>query len=170
MVLLGLRSRAASLLPPTPPGAAVPCGSRGSLGVSVLQASWVVASLSQVGALRGRRGRGCRPRTPRPSSPLCPPQEAWKHAIQKAKHMPDPWAEFHLEDVPTECATRHRSVARQAVPCGPGPPGVLVGGCPTSPRSHGAPSALRDRGEGDGWGVLTASAPGRFARWSQKRL
>ncbi|XP_065780552.1 eukaryotic elongation factor 2 kinase isoform X2 [Muntiacus reevesi] len=35
-------------------------------------------------------------------------KEAWKHAIEKAKHMPDPWAEFHLEDVATECATRHR--------------------------------------------------------------
>nr|XP_019607220.1 PREDICTED: eukaryotic elongation factor 2 kinase isoform X1 [Rhinolophus sinicus]XP_019607221.1 PREDICTED: eukaryotic elongation factor 2 kinase isoform X1 [Rhinolophus sinicus] len=35
-------------------------------------------------------------------------KEAWKHAVQKAKHMPDPWAEFHLEDIATECATRHR--------------------------------------------------------------
>ncbi|KAM5328884.1 eukaryotic elongation factor 2 kinase isoform 2-T3 [Glossophaga mutica] len=35
-------------------------------------------------------------------------KEAWKHAIEKAKHMPDPWAEFHLEDITTECATRHR--------------------------------------------------------------
>ncbi|XP_030067527.1 eukaryotic elongation factor 2 kinase isoform X1 [Microcaecilia unicolor] len=35
-------------------------------------------------------------------------REAWKHAIQKAKQMPDPWAEFHLEDVATEHATRHR--------------------------------------------------------------
>uniref|UniRef100_A0ABI7XHF5 Eukaryotic elongation factor 2 kinase n=1 Tax=Felis catus TaxID=9685 RepID=A0ABI7XHF5_FELCA len=35
-------------------------------------------------------------------------KEAWKHAIEKAKHMPDPWAEFHLEDIATECATRHR--------------------------------------------------------------
>ncbi|XP_006903483.1 PREDICTED: eukaryotic elongation factor 2 kinase-like, partial [Elephantulus edwardii] len=34
--------------------------------------------------------------------------EAWKHAIEKAKHMPDPWAEFHLEDIATERATRHR--------------------------------------------------------------
>uniref|UniRef100_A0A452SAN5 Eukaryotic elongation factor 2 kinase n=1 Tax=Ursus americanus TaxID=9643 RepID=A0A452SAN5_URSAM len=38
-------------------------------------------------------------------------KEAWKHAIEKAKHMPDPWAEFHLEDIATECATRHRSAA-----------------------------------------------------------
>lgn len=37
-------------------------------------------------------------------------QEAWRHAIQKAKQMPDPWAEFHLEDIETEHATRHRSV------------------------------------------------------------
>ncbi|XP_053132180.1 eukaryotic elongation factor 2 kinase isoform X2 [Hemicordylus capensis] len=35
-------------------------------------------------------------------------KEAWKHAIEKAKHMPDPWAEFHLEDVETENATRYR--------------------------------------------------------------
>ncbi|XP_059548034.1 eukaryotic elongation factor 2 kinase [Myotis daubentonii] len=35
-------------------------------------------------------------------------KEAWKHAVEKAKHMPDPWAEFHLEDIATECATRHR--------------------------------------------------------------
>lgn len=34
-------------------------------------------------------------------------KEAWKHAIEKAKHMPDPWAEFHLEDIATECATRY---------------------------------------------------------------
>ncbi|KAM7148647.1 eukaryotic elongation factor 2 kinase isoform 5-T5 [Molossus nigricans] len=35
-------------------------------------------------------------------------KEAWKQAIEKAKHMPDPWAEFHLEDIPAEYATRHR--------------------------------------------------------------
>ncbi|KAM9094019.1 eukaryotic elongation factor 2 kinase isoform X1 [Sarcophilus harrisii] len=35
-------------------------------------------------------------------------KETWKHAIEKAKHMPDPWAEFHLEDIETECANRHR--------------------------------------------------------------
>uniref|UniRef100_A0A8C0BHD4 Eukaryotic elongation factor 2 kinase n=1 Tax=Buteo japonicus TaxID=224669 RepID=A0A8C0BHD4_9AVES len=35
-------------------------------------------------------------------------KETWKHAIQKAKHMPDPWAEFHLEDIETEQATRYR--------------------------------------------------------------
>ncbi|XP_045445301.1 eukaryotic elongation factor 2 kinase isoform X2 [Pipistrellus kuhlii] len=35
-------------------------------------------------------------------------REAWKHAIEKAKHMPDPWAEFHLEDIAAECARRHR--------------------------------------------------------------
>lgn len=29
--------------------------------------------------------------------------------MEKAKHMPDPWAEFHLEDIATEYATRHRS-------------------------------------------------------------
>ncbi|NXP40983.1 EF2K kinase, partial [Leiothrix lutea] len=35
-------------------------------------------------------------------------KETWKHAIEKAKHMPDPWAEFHLEDMETEHATRYR--------------------------------------------------------------
>ncbi|XP_028561392.2 eukaryotic elongation factor 2 kinase isoform X1 [Podarcis muralis] len=35
-------------------------------------------------------------------------RQAWKHAIEKAKHMPDPWAEFHLEDIETENATRYR--------------------------------------------------------------
>ncbi|XP_044289257.1 eukaryotic elongation factor 2 kinase isoform X3 [Varanus komodoensis] len=35
-------------------------------------------------------------------------REAWKHAIEKAKHMPDPWAEFHLEEIETENATRYR--------------------------------------------------------------
>ncbi|KYO30627.1 eukaryotic elongation factor 2 kinase isoform B [Alligator mississippiensis] len=35
-------------------------------------------------------------------------KETWKHAIEKAKHMPDPWAEFHLEDIETEYATRYR--------------------------------------------------------------
>ncbi|NXD09171.1 EF2K kinase, partial [Nothocercus nigrocapillus] len=35
-------------------------------------------------------------------------KDTWKHAIEKAKHMPDPWAEFHLEDIETEHATRYR--------------------------------------------------------------
>ncbi|XP_039216485.1 eukaryotic elongation factor 2 kinase isoform X3 [Crotalus tigris] len=35
-------------------------------------------------------------------------REAWKHAIEKAKHMPDPWAEFHLENIKMENATRYR--------------------------------------------------------------
>ncbi|XP_059834943.1 eukaryotic elongation factor 2 kinase isoform X2 [Hypanus sabinus] len=35
-------------------------------------------------------------------------KEAWKHAFEKAKHMPDPWAEFHLEEIETETATRYR--------------------------------------------------------------
>ncbi|XP_053367393.1 eukaryotic elongation factor 2 kinase isoform X7 [Clarias gariepinus] len=33
---------------------------------------------------------------------------AWKHAIEKAKAMPDPWAEFHLEEVETEPCIRYR--------------------------------------------------------------
>uniref|UniRef100_A0A4W4FYG9 Eukaryotic elongation factor 2 kinase n=1 Tax=Electrophorus electricus TaxID=8005 RepID=A0A4W4FYG9_ELEEL len=32
----------------------------------------------------------------------------WKHAIEKARAMPDPWAEFHLEDVRTEPCIRYR--------------------------------------------------------------
>ncbi|KAG7275885.1 hypothetical protein CRUP_033298, partial [Coryphaenoides rupestris] len=34
-------------------------------------------------------------------------QAAWKHAIEKAKVMPDPWAEFHLEEKETEVCTRY---------------------------------------------------------------
>ncbi|XP_036400854.1 eukaryotic elongation factor 2 kinase isoform X1 [Megalops cyprinoides] len=32
----------------------------------------------------------------------------WKHAIEKARAMPDPWAEFHLEDIETEPCIRYR--------------------------------------------------------------
>ncbi|XP_044033792.1 eukaryotic elongation factor 2 kinase isoform X8 [Siniperca chuatsi] len=35
-------------------------------------------------------------------------KEAWKHAIEKAKAMPDPWAQFHLEDIKTEPCIRYR--------------------------------------------------------------
>ncbi|XP_031171087.1 eukaryotic elongation factor 2 kinase isoform X6 [Sander lucioperca] len=35
-------------------------------------------------------------------------REHWKHAIEKAKAMPDPWAEFHLEDIETEPCIRYR--------------------------------------------------------------
>ncbi|XP_051968113.1 eukaryotic elongation factor 2 kinase isoform X2 [Xyrauchen texanus] len=35
-------------------------------------------------------------------------RDAWKHAIEKAKAMPDPWAEFHLEEMETERCTRYR--------------------------------------------------------------
>ncbi|XP_044033787.1 eukaryotic elongation factor 2 kinase isoform X3 [Siniperca chuatsi] len=35
-------------------------------------------------------------------------REAWKHAIEKAKAMPDPWAQFHLEDIKTEPCIRYR--------------------------------------------------------------
>uniref|UniRef100_A0A7N6BXN8 Eukaryotic elongation factor 2 kinase n=1 Tax=Anabas testudineus TaxID=64144 RepID=A0A7N6BXN8_ANATE len=35
-------------------------------------------------------------------------KETWKHAIQKARAMPDPWAEFHLEDIETELCIRYR--------------------------------------------------------------
>lgn len=62
---------------------------------------------------QGQRRRG-------PWSDPLPSQEAWMHAIEKAKHMPDPWAEFHLEDIATERATRHRSAACRGVLYGPG--------------------------------------------------
>ncbi|XP_065805692.1 eukaryotic elongation factor 2 kinase isoform X4 [Labrus bergylta] len=35
-------------------------------------------------------------------------RDAWKHAIEKAKAMPDPWAQFHLEEIQTEPCTRYR--------------------------------------------------------------
>ncbi|XP_068162022.1 eukaryotic elongation factor 2 kinase isoform X2 [Antennarius striatus] len=35
-------------------------------------------------------------------------RETWRHAIEKAKAMPDPWAEFHLEDIKTESCIRYR--------------------------------------------------------------
>ncbi|XP_065805693.1 eukaryotic elongation factor 2 kinase isoform X5 [Labrus bergylta] len=35
-------------------------------------------------------------------------KDAWKHAIEKAKAMPDPWAQFHLEEIQTEPCTRYR--------------------------------------------------------------
>lgn len=35
-------------------------------------------------------------------------QATWKKAIEKAKAMPDPWAEFHLEQVETEPCIRYR--------------------------------------------------------------
>uniref|UniRef100_A0A3Q3L193 Eukaryotic elongation factor 2 kinase n=1 Tax=Mastacembelus armatus TaxID=205130 RepID=A0A3Q3L193_9TELE len=34
--------------------------------------------------------------------------ETWKHAIEKAKALPDPWAQFHLEDIETEVCIRYR--------------------------------------------------------------
>ncbi|XP_069016384.1 eukaryotic elongation factor 2 kinase isoform X2 [Embiotoca jacksoni] len=33
---------------------------------------------------------------------------AWVHAIEKAKAMPDPWAQFHLEEIETEPCVRYR--------------------------------------------------------------
>ncbi|XP_036936604.1 eukaryotic elongation factor 2 kinase isoform X2 [Acanthopagrus latus] len=35
-------------------------------------------------------------------------RDAWKHAIEKAKAMPDPWAQFHLEEIKTEPCIRYR--------------------------------------------------------------
>uniref|UniRef100_A0A8C3AX01 Eukaryotic elongation factor 2 kinase n=1 Tax=Cyclopterus lumpus TaxID=8103 RepID=A0A8C3AX01_CYCLU len=41
-------------------------------------------------------------------SGVCSFQELWKHAIEKAKAMPDPWAQFHLEEIETEPCIRYR--------------------------------------------------------------
>ncbi|KAM3592230.1 uncharacterized protein V6R79_015066 [Siganus canaliculatus] len=35
-------------------------------------------------------------------------KDAWKSAIEKAKAMPDPWAQFHLEEIKTELCARYR--------------------------------------------------------------
>nr|XP_020460954.1 eukaryotic elongation factor 2 kinase isoform X2 [Monopterus albus] len=35
-------------------------------------------------------------------------RKTWKIAIEKAKAMPDPWAQFHLEDIETEACIRYR--------------------------------------------------------------
>ncbi|XP_077959445.1 eukaryotic elongation factor 2 kinase isoform X3 [Gasterosteus aculeatus] len=35
-------------------------------------------------------------------------RDLWKHAIEKAKAMPDPWAQFHMEKIPTEPCMRYR--------------------------------------------------------------
>lgn len=35
-------------------------------------------------------------------------QSHWLNAIRKARSLDDPWAEFHLEDLPVERCTRHR--------------------------------------------------------------
>ncbi|TNN68451.1 Eukaryotic elongation factor 2 kinase [Liparis tanakae] len=35
-------------------------------------------------------------------------KELWKHAIEKAKAMPDPWAQFHLEEIEAEPCIRYR--------------------------------------------------------------
>ncbi|CAJ1080009.1 eukaryotic elongation factor 2 kinase isoform X3 [Xyrichtys novacula] len=35
-------------------------------------------------------------------------RDMWKRAIAKAKAMPDPWAQFHLEDIKSEPCTRYR--------------------------------------------------------------
>ena len=42
--------------------------------------------------------------SPTSSSPKC----NWMHAVRKIKHLKDPWERFHIIDIPTETATRHR--------------------------------------------------------------
>uniref|UniRef100_A0A8C7LHL3 Eukaryotic elongation factor 2 kinase n=1 Tax=Oncorhynchus kisutch TaxID=8019 RepID=A0A8C7LHL3_ONCKI len=44
----------------------------------------------------------------------------WKRAIEKAKAMPDPWAEFHLEEVKTEPCIRYRYIFLCLCPFGRG--------------------------------------------------
>lgn len=99
----------------------------------------------------GLVGAGPRPRSPWADAPL-PLQEAWKHAIEKAKHMPDPWAEFHLEDIASECATRHRS----APGCGVARPRGLGSGAAllretASPAGHGEGGPSDPSGSGSCW-------------------
>ena len=42
--------------------------------------------------------------SPTSSSPKC----NWMHAVRKIKHLKDPWERYHIIDMPTELATRHR--------------------------------------------------------------
>ena len=42
--------------------------------------------------------------SPTSSSPKC----NWMHALRKIRHLKDPWERFHIIDIPTETATRHR--------------------------------------------------------------
>jgi len=42
--------------------------------------------------------------SPMSSSPKC----NWMHAVRKIKHLKDPWERYHILDMPTETATRHR--------------------------------------------------------------
>jgi len=35
-------------------------------------------------------------------------QRNWLNAIRKARHMDDPWEQFHLDDYPVESCFRHR--------------------------------------------------------------
>lgn len=46
--------------------------------------------------------------SPKLSSPVVSPLDNWKKAIKKIHLMKDPWKGFHLEELPTETATRHR--------------------------------------------------------------
>jgi len=42
--------------------------------------------------------------SPTSSSPKC----NWMHAVRKIKHLKDPWERYHIIDLPTQTATRHR--------------------------------------------------------------
>jgi len=42
--------------------------------------------------------------SPTSSSPKC----NWMHAVRKIRHLKDPWERYHIIDMPSETATRHR--------------------------------------------------------------
>ena len=42
-------------------------------------------------------------------------QRNWLNAIRKARHMDDPWEQFHLDDYPVEKCFRHRYNALRKV-------------------------------------------------------
>lgn len=42
-------------------------------------------------------------------------QKNWLNAIRKARHMDDPWEQFHLDDYPVEKCFRHRYNALRKV-------------------------------------------------------
>ena len=36
------------------------------------------------------------------------PKHNWAHAVRKIRHLKDPWERYHIIDLPSETATRHR--------------------------------------------------------------
>lgn len=43
-----------------------------------------------------------------PPSPVVSPVDRWKKAVRKIRSQKDPWADFHLEKLPSENVIRHR--------------------------------------------------------------